>query len=111
MVLALSMGAAIAARTLELVEGAYELVLADVIMPASTAGTTIFKVCASCDSIGLPVNASTRYLIDGGELALPDFLEGVEEIRQATGGDASVGVYYDLQTNRVTRIAVVVPRG
>jgi len=112
MALALATSASFAQRTLEIVgnQRVHELALRDVIMPNGAAGTTIFKLCASCDNIGLQVEASTRYAIAGQELALPDFLAAVEELRAATDGAAGVGVFYELSTNRVTRIAVYPPR-
>jgi hypothetical protein len=88
----------------------FELSLRDVIMPNGAAGTTIFKLCASCDSIGMPVHAGTRYAVAGQELALPEFLAAVEELRITTEGAAGVGVFYNLSTNRVSYIAVYPPR-
>jgi hypothetical protein len=90
--------------------GIYELVLRDVIMPNGAAGTTVLKPCASCNSVGLPVHAGTRYEFAGQELALPEFLAAVEALRTATDGSAGVGVFYDLATNRVRRITVHPPR-
>jgi hypothetical protein len=111
MALALATSTSFAQRTLEIVgnQSVYELALRDVIMPNGAAGTTVFKLCPSCDPIGLAVNANTRYAIAGRELAMPDFLAAVEELRAATEGAAGVGVFYDLNTNRVMRIAVYPP--
>jgi hypothetical protein len=106
--LALAAGATHAQRTLELIEGAHELVLGDVILPDSSSGLAVFKLCASCEPKGLQVASSTRYLINDRELDLGAFLEAVELVRDSDGGDATgVGLYYDLKTNRVTRIVVL----
>ena len=43
------------AQTLEITEYAHELVLGDVTLPSSTAGTLIFRSCESCDPVALPV--------------------------------------------------------
>jgi hypothetical protein len=90
--------------------GIYELRLRDVIMPNGTAGTTIVKPCAECESVGIPVHAATRYEFAGRELALTEFLVAVEELRATTDGAAGVGVFYDQATNRVRRITVHPPR-
>ena len=88
----------------------YELTLSDMIMPSSAAGTAIFKLCTSCETIAMPVNPSTLYEFGGQELALPEFLAAVEELRAATDGDAGVGLFYELDTHRVRRITVWPPR-
>ena len=110
--LALAASAGFAQRTLEVVGdvSVYELKLSNVIMPNGAGGTTIFKLCATCDTIALPVQGSTLYAIRDNELPLPDFLAAVEEVRAATDGAAGVGVFYDRETNRVTHIRVYPPR-
>jgi hypothetical protein len=113
MTLALAAGTSLAQeREYEVLadQSVYELRLRDVIMPNGTAGTTIVKPCAECESVGIPVQAATRYEFAGQELALPEFLAAVEELRTATDGSAGVGVFYDLATNRVRRITVHPPR-
>jgi len=112
LVLALSLCGVAAARTLEILEGAYELALGDVALPSSAAGAAVFAPCEGCDTVRLQVSSRTRYVLGGRELALPDFLVAVERTRQAAGGNEStlVIVNYDLETHRVTRIAVVPPR-
>jgi hypothetical protein len=111
--LALAAGTGLAQqRDYEVLEpqGIYELRLRDVIMPNGTAGTTIVKACAECESVGIPVQAATRYEFAGQELALPEFLAAVEELRATTDGGAGVGVHFDHATNRVSRITVHPPR-
>jgi hypothetical protein len=105
--LALAASASHAGRTLELVEGAHELVLGNVIMPDSASGLAVFKLCTSCEPTGVQVGAQTRYFINDRELELGAFLEEVGLIRETDGSDAlGVGIYYELQTNRVSRIVV-----
>lgn len=112
LVLTLALSAAAAARTLELVEGAYEVRLGDVTLPRSAAGSAVFTPCADCDSVGLQVTSSTRYFVSDRALPLPEFLEAVAALREATddGEETLVGVFFDLRTNRVTRITVFPPR-
>ena len=109
--LALAASASFAERQFEVNtnRAGYELTLRDVIMPNGPGGTTIFKLCTSCDTIALPVQTDASYAIGGTELALPDFLAAVEELR-AMEDKVGVGVFYDMGNNRVTYIAVYPPR-
>jgi hypothetical protein len=105
--LLLAAGAA-AQNDFELIEGAYESSLANVIMPNNAGGVVVFKTCRACESTGRAVDSRTRYLLGDRELPLADFLVAVEEIRASPGAQAAfVGVYYDLKTNAITRIMVV----
>jgi hypothetical protein len=106
--LALTLAAGAVANDFELIEGAYELSLANVILPDSQGGVVVFKTCRDCESAGRAVSSRTRYLLGERELALPDFLAAVDEIRASPSGkSAFVGVYYDLKTNAITRIVVI----
>ena len=107
MILVLAFGSAIAARTIEPIEGGgYELTLSNVVLPTSTAGSVIFRVCDACDQITLRVSSETGYLINDQQLALADFLVAVEEIRLTSDANEStaVTIFYDLEATRATRI-------
>ena len=101
------------ARTLEILEGAYEAVLSEVTLPGSAAGTLIFRPCPSCDPRVHTVTGSTTYHIgpSGRPLPLAEFLAQVEELRQGPGGAQSIGIgiFYSLETDRITRIGVYPP--
>ena len=99
---------AAAGQTLELVDGAYEAVLADVTFPSSTAGNLVVKMCATCDGQVLPVDSGTAFVGTTGPMPLQDFLEQVAELRQTSNGNYStaVGVFYNLETNRITRVSL-----
>ena len=107
--LALTIAAGAAARTLEVKEGAYELALSDIILPRSETGTTFIKMCLTCRTIGLRVDDQTRYSVNRRRLSLREFREAVDDIRGRDGGNGStyVGVFYDLQTTRVSKIEVI----
>jgi hypothetical protein len=108
-----TIGASVAqARDIELVEGAYEVSLDAVTLPGSTAGTVSFRTCASCDSVGLRVDGATVYQIGDLTFQLSDFLESTDDIRGSEGGNSGslVAIYYDLDSNQVTRISVYPPR-
>jgi len=97
-----------AAQTLQLVEGAHELFLADVIFPSSIAGNVTFKICSSCDTQVLPVDSGTAFVGPAGAVSLDEFRNLVAEIRSTPNGNqtTAVGVFYNLETNRVTRVSL-----
>jgi hypothetical protein len=101
-------GSANAARTLEMQEGAYEVVLADVRFPGSTAGTLIIRTCATCDPIALTVSSATSYVGTTGPMTLADFLDDVERLRASERANRTtgVGVYFELGSTRVTRVSL-----
>jgi hypothetical protein len=97
-----------AAQTLQLVEGAYELLLADVSFPSSIAGNVTFKTCSSCDTQVRPVDSGTEFVGPAGPVSLDEFRAAVAELRSAPNGNqtTAVGVFYNLETNRVTRVSL-----
>lgn len=106
MVASLMAGTAWGARTIEFLEGSYEARLSNITFPSSTAGTLIFRPCSTCDGRAHQVDSSTVYSGPDGPLPLDRFLDKVAELRQTAGGNEStaVGVYYSLDTNRITRV-------
>ena len=105
--LSLAFGTASATRrTVELVEGAYELGLPRVSFPSSDGGFVRFQPCDECDPVALQVTSGTRYVAKGGELTRADFLLAIDDIRATDESRAFVLVLYDLASKRVTRIAV-----
>lgn len=101
-----------AARVLEPVERGLELPLQDVTLPVSAPGTAQFRICATCSLETHAVTVETEYVFNHRKLPFADFLEAVKEIRgrPSVVGRTLAGVYLDLETERVTRIAVVTPR-
>lgn len=100
-------GMTASARTLELIEGAHEVALAEVTLPGSPVGTVFFRACGTCDPQGMTVMPQTVYEIGGRSFRHREFLEAVDELHD-NGGNATamVTIFYDLESNRVTRIAV-----
>ncbi|MDX1562481.1 MAG: hypothetical protein R3305_06115 [Gammaproteobacteria bacterium] len=97
-----------AARSFEMIEGAYEAALGDVTFPASTAGTLIVRLCGNCDPIAMPVSSSTVYKQGSATLPLAEFLNAVAEVRLEPNGNdrTAVSVFYSLDNNRVTRVVL-----
>ena len=101
-----------AARVLEVVERGLELPLEGMTLPATSGGTVQFRICATCAISTHQVTAATEYVFNHRKLALEEFLVAVEEVRDRPSVERRTiaGVYIDLETERVTRIAVVAPR-
>ena len=97
-----------AARTFEFIEGVHEAVLNQVTLPQSAAGNVVFRECPACEPVVHPVDGNTIYIGSTGEMTLQDFLAEVAAIRATpTGNDTTgAGVFWDLQTNRTTRISL-----
>ena len=93
-------------RVLEQAEDAYELMLGEVSLPRSAAGSVIFKPCPDCNTTSLRVSGETTYLLNGSSLELSDFLEAAEAIRQQDGGNRNTAVYvfFDVDSKRVNRL-------
>jgi hypothetical protein len=95
------------ARTLEIIEGAYEAVLGDVTLPESADGSIVVRMCGTCVPTRLDVDAGTRYIgADGRQKSFGDFLADAERLRAAAGGERTtgVGIFYEPDNGRVTRI-------
>jgi hypothetical protein len=101
-----------AARVLERVERGLELPLQEITLPVASTGTVQFRTCATCSVETHAVTAGTEYVFNHRKLALEDFLAAVKELRERPSvlRRTLAGVYLDLETERVTRIAVVTPR-
>jgi len=103
-----SISVALAApRIVDQPEGSYELALAEVTMPRSITGMVAFKSCETCRTTALRVSGRTRYSVNGSEVAYGDFSEQLEDLRDVDDRSVFVGVYYDLETNFVTRVSVI----
>jgi hypothetical protein len=94
---------AFAARTMIPKEDAYEVLLADVVLPGGAGGSVVFTPCADCSSLSFRVTAETGYLFNSTAVALVDLkLAALAADPNATG----VYVFVDRETTRVSRIAI-----
>jgi hypothetical protein len=110
-VLALALGAmssAFAVRVLEQPEGAYELDPATVTLPASSVGSVIFRSCPDCSTVTLRVGTATTYEINRVPITFEEFLRRTTELGESSigWGESLLTVFYDVETHRVTRIAL-----
>jgi len=98
-----------ALRVLEQIERSYELSLDAVSVPRGATSAVIFRTCDTCSSQSLAVTASTKYFVDERELTHAEMLSAVDAIRLQPGGNDGtlVGLFYDIDTNVVTRIVFI----
>lgn len=102
--LVLAFATAWAARTVELIEGSYEIMLSGVTFPSSVGGFVRVKTCDQCEPVDLRVVSTTRYFTNAGELALAEFLLAVDKAEDADA--AYLVVVYNLESKQVTRIGM-----
>ena len=107
-VLLIAANTASALRVLQAVENSVELTLNELTLPAAAGGNVTFKACATCRISTHRVSAETKYSLNGHELALADFLNAVAQIHKIPNGaqQTFAGVYFDIASGRVTRIAL-----
>ena len=103
-----SIGQAGAARILEQNEGAYELLLGEVRLPRGETSSVLFKPCEACAVTLLRGNTATTYVVNGEPLEFSDFLDAVQAIRRLRSGDqnTAVGLFFDIESRRVTRLHI-----
>ena len=89
-------------------EDAYELMLGDVALPGSTAGTVIFKTCGSCRTQSMRVSGTTVFQVHGQTVTFEDFSKAAEDFSQRDGGASStiVYVFFDIKSQRVNRLGI-----
>jgi hypothetical protein len=94
-----------AAQSLVLVEGTAEMTLADIDFPNSAGGFVSFTTCETCESKRMQLDSQTVFVGLSGAVPLSEFLTAVAELRSTeAGSETFVGLFYDLNNNRVTRI-------
>lgn len=93
------------AQSLELTEGAAELQLSDMTLPAHAFGSVIYTSCETCTPQVRQVDSSTVYVGPSGPVSLGEFLnEAARLMGTAEGQETFVGLFYSLADERVTRI-------
>lgn len=96
---------AVSAQSLELVEGTAELSLSNISFPNTAGGFVSFTACEACDTKRMQVDSGTVYIGLSGQVTLTDFLSDVAQLRATEPGrETFVGLFYDLNSSRVTRI-------
>jgi len=93
-------------------ERPYEVALSRVTLPANTGGTVTVRPCDGCSVSTHRFADGARFLVDGRDIQFADFLKVAADVRGSpTASERTVvGVFVDINTERITRIAIMRPR-
>jgi len=92
-------------RTIKPIEKSYELDLSDVSFPGSALGSITVTPCDTCPRTAHATTPTTVFLVNNQPVAYEDFLKTVES-RRKTSAPTFVGVYYDIESQRVNRVSL-----
>ena len=98
----------LAVRVLEDTEHSAELALSQIDLPATATGILTFKACESCRVSAHRLTSMTAYVVNGRELPFAELMRTVDEIAAVKNAaeQTLVGVFFDVQSGNVTRIAL-----
>src|SRR5262249_30416436 len=102
-------GDANAVRTIAAVEGAHEFTLANLVLPGSASGRLGLRKCPTCTQVNFQVNGSTTYSFGGKQLPVAELGVAVAKLRQRDGARGYGVMFYNLATERVTRVVLNPP--
>jgi hypothetical protein len=91
------------------IEEALEIHLNFVEMPLNESDAVRINGCASCATVTKAVTPATRYFISRTELPFVDFRAAVDDLKASHRGAETtlVGVFYNVETDLVTRIILI----
>jgi hypothetical protein len=105
------LGTAQAGSLLEATEHGSEVPLAELDLPAAEGGILRFALCGGCETHTTAMSSGTRYVLNHKTVTFEE-LEAAVETAQASTSIAErsiVGLYFDISSKRLVRIAVVAP--
>jgi hypothetical protein len=102
------LGTAHAARVLEQPEEGYELTLAQFSLPSSSTGGVTMKRCDGCAYSTHVMTAATQFYVNERPVPYEEFKRIVDALRddRVARETAATGVFVDVDTGRVTRLAL-----
>jgi hypothetical protein len=102
------LGTAHANRVLDQPERSFELSLSQLTLPSSANGGLTVKACADCAYATHVLTAGTVYFVNNQRVAFEDFsrIAGVVRANRSSLDTAVAGVFIDIETGRVTRVAL-----
>ena len=92
-------------RTIKPIEKSYELDLSDVSFPGNALGSITVTPCETCPRTAHATTPTTVFLVNDHPVVYDDFLKTVEA-RRKTSAPTFVGVYYDIESQRVNRVSL-----
>jgi hypothetical protein len=96
-------------RVIEEVENSVEIALRDVTLPENVNGSLSYRPCATCTTQTHSVSVETVYRLNGRTLSFEEFAAAIDELPASAEGRGLAGVFFDLNTKRITRLIVRVP--
>jgi len=108
LVIAALASSAQAVRVIEQVERPVELALGELALPTDATGQVTYRACPTCALESHSLTQDTLYNLNGQAMSFEDFLAGIDEIRAMPSVEARAfaGVFFDVNTERVTRVIV-----
>jgi hypothetical protein len=103
------LGTAHATRVLDQPESSFEISLSQLTIPSSASGGLTVKACDDCVYSTHVLSAATEYFVNQQLVAFDDFREIAGQVRanRSALDTAVAGVYIDIATGRVNRVALV----
>jgi hypothetical protein len=89
------------------VQQAHEVLLADLRLPQTGAGTLGFRACDECEFREEQVSANTRWSLNGRAVTLEDFRAGLARVTERAF--VYLTVLHHLEEDRVTEVSVYLP--
>lgn len=98
-----------AVRVLDPVESAVEVSLANLTLPTNTVGSVTLRACTDCPYSNHRLADGAQWLVNGKAVTIQEALEHVALTRQnrAAAENTLVTVFLDVNTKRVTRVAII----
>jgi hypothetical protein len=106
------MGSANALRVIGQPERPFEVALSRLTLPPNIGGMVTVRACDECRVSTHRFADGAKFVVDGRELRFDEFLKVVTDVRGSptTNARTVVGVFVDVNTERITRIAIMLPR-
>lgn len=101
LVLMVSFSAAADFRTVAI---AYEIALSDLRVPVTSSGSLIFKQCADCDNLMVPMTSRTQFIVNDQDVGIKEFRKSVFRVQDRHR--EPVIVKHNLESNTITSLRV-----
>ena len=104
-----ALGAAHAAKVIDQPERSFELSLQNLTLPSGPGGGLTVKACDTCTYSTHVLSAGTSYFVNRQLVTFEDFSRIAEELRgnRRTLETTFVGVFIDVETERVNRVTLL----
>jgi len=90
----------------KIIEEAYEVRLSALRLPQAKAGSIAFKQCDKCEYMTRLTSPATRWVLNHETVTFDEFKKGL--VRVKNRNDAYVTVVRNVESDRVTEVAIVI---